>query len=541
MASDGQVTLGQTVVKHQARKVRRLYHDRVLAGFAGAAADGFALFQPLREQARGAPRQPRARGRRAGARLAHRSRAAPARGDDARRRRARDVPALGHRRSHRAGRRRDGDRIGRPVRDGRGARARPAQRARRARHRRAGDGDRRRHLHLHERPARRWKSSEHDAYLRCPNDRRSLAESLTPREIVAELDKYVVGQAQGEARGGDRAAQPLPAAAAAAGHGRRSRAEEHPDDRADRRRQDRDRAPAGAAGAVAVPQGRSVEVHRGRLRRPRRRVDGARPRRDRRQDGARGARGGSARARRGRPPRSGCSICCCRPCAAVAVRRGVDRGADGARPRGGDARDGCASSCAPAGSTRKTVEIEVRERAMPSFELIQGSSVEEIGVNLRDMLPGMFQGRTRRRKLPVPEAFEHLTQEEAQKLIDMDGVAQRRDRARRAGRHHLRRRDRQDRRPRGRAGPGRQPRGRAARHPADRRRHDGQHEVRHGADRSHPVHRRRRVSRLEAVGSDSRAAGPVSDSRRARGARARRVRPHPDRAEERAHQAVHRR
>src|SRR6187397_3658689 len=44
MASDGQVTLGQTVVKHQARKVRRLYHDRVLAGFAGAAADGFALF-----------------------------------------------------------------------------------------------------------------------------------------------------------------------------------------------------------------------------------------------------------------------------------------------------------------------------------------------------------------------------------------------------------------------------------------------------------------------------------------------------------------
>jgi ATP-dependent HslUV protease subunit HslV len=44
LASDGQVTLGQTIVKHQARKVRRLYHDRVIAGFAGAAADGFALF-----------------------------------------------------------------------------------------------------------------------------------------------------------------------------------------------------------------------------------------------------------------------------------------------------------------------------------------------------------------------------------------------------------------------------------------------------------------------------------------------------------------
>ena len=44
MASDGQVTLGQAVVKHTARKVRRLYHDRVLAGFAGGAADGFALY-----------------------------------------------------------------------------------------------------------------------------------------------------------------------------------------------------------------------------------------------------------------------------------------------------------------------------------------------------------------------------------------------------------------------------------------------------------------------------------------------------------------
>jgi ATP-dependent HslUV protease subunit HslV len=44
MASDGQVTLGNTVVKQRARKIRRLYHDRVLAGFAGSAADSFALF-----------------------------------------------------------------------------------------------------------------------------------------------------------------------------------------------------------------------------------------------------------------------------------------------------------------------------------------------------------------------------------------------------------------------------------------------------------------------------------------------------------------
>jgi len=44
MAGDGQVTLGQTVVKQGAKKIRRLYNDRILAGFAGSAADSFALF-----------------------------------------------------------------------------------------------------------------------------------------------------------------------------------------------------------------------------------------------------------------------------------------------------------------------------------------------------------------------------------------------------------------------------------------------------------------------------------------------------------------
>jgi ATP-dependent HslUV protease ATP-binding subunit HslU len=70
----------------------------------------------------------------------------------------------------------------------------------------------------------------------------------------------------------------------------------------------------------------------------------------------------------------------------------------------------------------KIVEVEVRDRSTPSFEIVQGSSMEEIGVNLRDMMPGMFQGRTRRRKLTVPEAIEQLLQDETQKLIDMDAV-----------------------------------------------------------------------------------------------------------------------
>lgn len=47
MAGDGQVTLGDTVIKHQAKKVRKMYHDKILAGFAGSTADAFTLFERL--------------------------------------------------------------------------------------------------------------------------------------------------------------------------------------------------------------------------------------------------------------------------------------------------------------------------------------------------------------------------------------------------------------------------------------------------------------------------------------------------------------
>ncbi|HBT96745.1 MAG TPA: HslU--HslV peptidase proteolytic subunit [Desulfobulbaceae bacterium] len=50
LAGDGQVTLGNTVMKHQARKVRRLYHDQVITGFAGATADAFTLFDRLEQK-----------------------------------------------------------------------------------------------------------------------------------------------------------------------------------------------------------------------------------------------------------------------------------------------------------------------------------------------------------------------------------------------------------------------------------------------------------------------------------------------------------
>ena len=50
MAGDGQVTMGQTVMKANARKVRRTYHDKVLAGFAGSTADAFTLFEKFDEK-----------------------------------------------------------------------------------------------------------------------------------------------------------------------------------------------------------------------------------------------------------------------------------------------------------------------------------------------------------------------------------------------------------------------------------------------------------------------------------------------------------
>jgi len=71
----------------------------------------------------------------------------------------------------------------------------------------------------------------------------------------------------------------------------------------------------------------------------------------------------------------------------------------------------------------RTVEIDVHTKSFPSFEIIAGSSVEEVDINLKDMLPGLFQGKSKRRKVKVPEALEYLRQEEEQKLIDMDSVA----------------------------------------------------------------------------------------------------------------------
>ena len=71
----------------------------------------------------------------------------------------------------------------------------------------------------------------------------------------------------------------------------------------------------------------------------------------------------------------------------------------------------------------RVVELDVQTTTMPSFEVIAGSSVEEIGVNLKDMMGNMFGARAKTRRLKVPQALEQLVAEEQSKLLDMESVS----------------------------------------------------------------------------------------------------------------------
>jgi ATP-dependent HslUV protease ATP-binding subunit HslU len=70
----------------------------------------------------------------------------------------------------------------------------------------------------------------------------------------------------------------------------------------------------------------------------------------------------------------------------------------------------------------RMVEIDVRDRNQPSFEFLSTQGPEDMDMNIKDMLPGLFGQRTKKRKMKVVEAFEYLVQEEESRLIDMDQV-----------------------------------------------------------------------------------------------------------------------
>ncbi len=70
----------------------------------------------------------------------------------------------------------------------------------------------------------------------------------------------------------------------------------------------------------------------------------------------------------------------------------------------------------------RVVEIETRDRSFPAFEIITNTGVEEMDINVKEMLPGLFGQKTKKRKMRVGEALDYLVQEEEHKLIDMEQI-----------------------------------------------------------------------------------------------------------------------
>ncbi|HEX2835767.1 MAG TPA: ATP-dependent protease ATPase subunit HslU [Thermoanaerobaculia bacterium] len=71
----------------------------------------------------------------------------------------------------------------------------------------------------------------------------------------------------------------------------------------------------------------------------------------------------------------------------------------------------------------REIEVEVKEQGFPSFEIFTPQGVEEMGVNIKDMMGGMFGGRSKQKKMRVGDAREIIVQEEAEKLVDQQNVA----------------------------------------------------------------------------------------------------------------------
>jgi ATP-dependent HslUV protease ATP-binding subunit HslU len=71
----------------------------------------------------------------------------------------------------------------------------------------------------------------------------------------------------------------------------------------------------------------------------------------------------------------------------------------------------------------REIEVDVKEQGFPSLEIFTPQGVEEMGVNMKDMMPGLFGGRSKRKKMRIGDAREILIQEEAEKLVDQQNVA----------------------------------------------------------------------------------------------------------------------
>ena len=249
-----------------------------------------------------------------------------------------------------------------------------------------------------------------------PERTATAVDSLTPREVVAELDKYIIGQAKAK-----RAV-----AIALRNRIRRQRLpqemaeevrQEHPDDRA-RLASARPKLPAAWRGLRSRPSSRSkprnlprsatLDATSNRWFGSRRAVvDMVRAERlEEVQEKANRAGGGTA----------------ARSAAATTHRVAMTGDSPAVREQATRTRERFREQLRDHRLDDRVVELDVRDTAMPSFEVIAGSSVEEIGVNLKDMMGNMFQGRTKTRRMKVPEALEYLVADEQAKLVDMESV-----------------------------------------------------------------------------------------------------------------------
>ena len=136
-------------------------------------------------------------------------------------------------------------------------------------------------------------------------------------------------------------------------------------------------------------------------------------------DGEERADGPGAEKAEGRP-RIACWICCRRAGAAILQQRlaGAGRPRRLARGHAGEA----AGPAARGKLDERMVELETQTQAMPMLEILSGQGMEEMGIQLKDMLSNVLPTRTKRRRVRVAEARRLLAQEEAQKLVDMEEV-----------------------------------------------------------------------------------------------------------------------
>ena len=432
LTADGQVTMGDGVIKHSAKKTRRLYNDKIVAGFAGSTADALSLFGRFE----GKLQEFHGNLARAAVELAKEWRTdrslrhldalllvADAKAtfllsgngdviepDDG-------ICAIGSGGSYAARRR---------------ARAGQVHQAQRQGHRRRSHAHRQRNLHLHQRQFQRRRAmtekSEKDMVIYLSGSESQTPEpeplpsfdELTPREIVVELDKYIVGQ---------NLAKKAVAIALRNRVRRQKLAPELAEDILPKNilmigptgvgKTEIARRLARLAGCPFVKVEASKYTEVGYVGRDvesmvRDLVETAIDMvREEKLDEV------AERAEQSAEDRLLDLLLPPSPMPADSQPRHAKRSAASKSTR---TREKLRAQLREGKLDQRMVEVEVRERQMPSFEIITNQGVEEMDINVKDMLSGMFGQQKKKRKMTVAEAFDYLIQEEENRLIDMDQV-----------------------------------------------------------------------------------------------------------------------